>query len=71
LRLTGWLYFDIILLKPEISKYSAHLSICFCLRGLKQNGKKVLFLWIQEELHTLILIAIKTSILTKPGIFIM
>jgi hypothetical protein len=71
LRLTGWLYLDIILLKLEISKYSAHLSICFCLNGLKQNGKKVIFLWIQEELHNLIPIAIKTSILTKPGIFIM
>ena len=42
LRLTGWLYLDIILVK-EISKYSAHLSICFCLRGLKQNGKKFFF----------------------------
>lgn len=71
LRLTGSLYLDIILLKPEISKYSAHLSICFCLRGLKQNGKKSSFLWIQEELHNLILIAIRTSILTKSGIFIM
>jgi len=40
-------------------------------KRFETEWEKSYFLWIQEELHNLILIAIKTSILTKPGIFIM